>query len=237
MKFLDLTFSTPAENLACDEALLDWCEETGDEEILRVWEPSEYFVVVGYANKVDLEVNRQKCRDQNIPILRRCSGGGAVVQGSGCLNYSLVLKYPGDDSLQTIPQANRFIMERQRQLLQQHLKIEIEVKGHTDLAVDGMKFSGNAQRRKKNFLLFHGTLLLEFEIPVITSLLNMPSKQPDYRGNRAHDCFVTNLNRPAEELKQVLRCGWKASEGHASIPDMSKLLCEKYTRDDWNFKF
>jgi lipoate-protein ligase A len=239
IKYLDLTLPTPAENLACDEALLDWCEETGDAEILRVWEPSEYFVVVGYANKVELEVNRQKCRDQNISVLRRCSGGGAVVQGPGCLNYSLVLQYSENESLQTIPQANQFIMECQRQLVQEHLKIEVEVKGHTDLALDGMKFSGNAQRRKKNFLLFHGTFLLNFEIPVIASLLKMPSKQPDYRENRTHESFVTNLHRPAEELKQVLRCGWEAAEEHeqVAIPYVSKLLREKYAHDDWNFKF
>ena len=37
MKQLDLTLPSPAENLACDEALLDWCEENGGEEILRFW--------------------------------------------------------------------------------------------------------------------------------------------------------------------------------------------------------
>jgi len=237
MKFLDKTFSTPAENLACDEALLDSAEENGGGEILRIWEPSEYFIVVGYANKVDIEVDREKCRERNIPILRRCSGGGAVVQGPGCLNYSLVLHCSGNESLQTIPQANRFIMERQRQLLQNHLKIAVEVQGHTDLTIDGMKFSGNAQRRKKNFLLFHGTLLLDFEIPLIASLLKMPSKQPDYRENRTHESFLTNLHRPAGELKQVLRCGWEAAEEQTTIPNVSKLLRERYACDDWNFKF
>jgi lipoate-protein ligase A len=57
MKHLDLTFPSPAENLACDEALLDWREENGGEEILRFWESPEIFVVVGYANKVAMEAN------------------------------------------------------------------------------------------------------------------------------------------------------------------------------------
>src|SRR2546422_3154717 len=62
MHLLDLTFPTPAENLACDEALLDLCEQGGAGEVLRFWEPREYFVVVGYANKVASEVNLAACR-------------------------------------------------------------------------------------------------------------------------------------------------------------------------------
>lgn len=237
MKYLDLTLATPAENLAFDEALLDWCEETGGDEILRVWESPEYFVVVGYANKVDIEVNREKCLEKNVPIFRRCSGGGTVVQGPGCLNYSLVLKFSDNLSLQTIPQANRFIMERHRDLLRTYLGKSVEVQGHTDLAISGIKFSGNAQRRKKNFLLFHGTLLLQFNIPLITELLKMPSKQPDYRGNREHREFLTNLGCPETEMKSLLRQGWNASEEFFSLPDFSTLLKEKYARNEWNFKF
>ena len=236
MMYLDLTLPTPAENLACDEALLDHSEQTGA-ETLRVWEPSEYFVVVGYANKVEVEVNRQKCDEEQIPILRRCSGGGAVVQGPGCLNYSLALNFSGNSLLQTITQANRYVMEGHRDLLQMYLKTSIDIEGHTDLAIAGIKFSGNAQRRKKNSLLFHGTFLLNFKIPVIAELLKMPSHQPSYRNNRTHDNFVANLQRPAEELKNLLRCGWGALKQTESIPDISKLLREKYTQRDWNFKF
>ena len=74
MTYLDLTLPTPEENLAMDEALLDFCEGPGDGEILRFWEPRQTFVVVGYANKIDVEVNVSECRAQGIPILRRCSG-------------------------------------------------------------------------------------------------------------------------------------------------------------------
>jgi len=62
MKHLDLTLATPAENLACDEALLDWCEEGHRaDEILRFWEAKEYFVVIGYANKAATEANLSAC--------------------------------------------------------------------------------------------------------------------------------------------------------------------------------
>ncbi|MEO5804594.1 MAG: lipoate--protein ligase family protein, partial [Verrucomicrobiota bacterium] len=227
----------PAENLACDEALLDFSEENGGPEILRLWEPAQYFVVVGYANKVELEVNIENCSAKQIPILRRCSGGGAVVQGPGCLNYSLVLNFTENHLLQTITQTNGFVMERHREALQTHWGTAAIIKGHTDLAVGLLKFSGNAQRRRKNFLLFHGTFLLDFKIREIEELLKMPSKQPTYREGRSHEKFLMNLRRPPEELKLLLREVWDAADQLEFVPHFAKLLGEKYSRNDWNFKF
>src|SRR5215472_16539217 len=108
MRFLDLTFRTPAENLACDEALLDWREENSQsgEEILRFWESPEIFAVVGYANKIETEVNVPVCEAKKIPIFRRCSGGGTVLQGKACLNYAVVLRIGSNPHLASISGAN-----------------------------------------------------------------------------------------------------------------------------------
>ena len=102
MKYLDLTLPSPEENLACDETLLDWCDESDGPEILRFWEPHRHFIVVGYSNRVECEVNLAACRELNIPVLRRCSGGGTVVQGPGCLNYALILRFDSEPALQTV---------------------------------------------------------------------------------------------------------------------------------------
>src|SRR6516225_6073909 len=112
MKLLDLTLPTPAENLACDEALLEECEDHGGPGILRFWQPSQYFVVVGYGNKVAAEVNTEYCEGQGIPVLRRCSGGGTVLQGPGCLNYSLVLPIDLSPMLGGIASTNEFVLTR-----------------------------------------------------------------------------------------------------------------------------
>src|ERR1041384_1929474 len=92
MKLLDLTLPTPEENLACDEALLDLCETDGDDGILRFWEARQHFIVLGYSNKAGTEANLPRARQYSVPVLRRCTGGGAVLQGPGCLNYSLILR-------------------------------------------------------------------------------------------------------------------------------------------------
>jgi lipoate-protein ligase A len=256
MKLLDLTLPTPAENLACDEALLDWCEEESGEEILRFWEPREYFVVVGYANKISTEANAAACAENQIPILRRCSGGGTVLQGPGCLNYSLILKISDHEPLQSISSTNRFIMETNCKAIETLLPSNSELKtqnsklsiqGHTDLALctphsalrTPQKFSGNSQRRKKHFLLFHGTFLLRFDISLIEKFLPMPSKQPDYRHERTHSDFLTNLELPADSVKRALRKVWHTDEPLKNLPrDQIQLLSrDKYVTNEWNFKF
>jgi lipoate-protein ligase A len=246
MKLLDLTLPSPAENLACDEALLDWCENGEGEEVLRFWEPREHFVVVGYANKITNEVNVAACEKRSIPILRRCSGGGTVLQGPGCLDYTLVLRITGDGPLRTIGQSNQFIMERNRAAIESSFRtlnpqpstLNICIGGHTDLVIDGCKFSGNSQRRRKNFLLFHGTFLLDFDLPLISKLLQMPSKQPDYRQDRNHGEFLVNLKMPAERLKNTLIKAWGATGKLSGFPEqeLHKLAAEKYSTAKWNFR-
>jgi lipoate-protein ligase A len=236
MHCLDLTLPSPAANLACDEALLEACEASRA-EVLRFWEPREYFVVVGFSNAVAREANLEACRAAGIGVFRRCSGGGTVLQGPGCLNYSLALRIDGRPELETIPAANRHILGRHRDALSAVLGRTVELCGVTDLALGGQKFSGNAQRRKRRALIFHGTFLLRFNLGLMEKFLTMPSRQPDYRMGRSHDHFLMNLNAPAGTLKTALRDAWEAVEELGSVPDCRRLIGEKYSRDDWNLKF
>src|SRR5437016_6264440 len=130
MKYLDLTFPTPAENLACDEALLECAEQPHGTELLRFWEPKQHVVVTGYANKPAVEVNLKQCHRLGIPVLRRCTGGGAVLQGPGCLNYSLILRINQSSALQNITQTNEFVMGRHAQTLAGLVRRPVTVEGH-----------------------------------------------------------------------------------------------------------
>ncbi len=237
MNYCDITLPTPQENLACDEALLDLCDEGSAGELLRFWEPSQYFVVVGYANKISHEVHRSFCDFSGIPILRRCTGGGTVLQGPGVLNYSLVLR--AQEPLHSIPAANDFILKRHQTALAAILKAPVEMQGHTDLAIGGLKFCGNAQRRKKHFLLFHGSFLLHLDVDLVEKSLLFPSKEPDYRLGRSHSDFLLNLKVPAGLIKDALRKTWKATDLLSQLPteQVTRLAREKYSRTEWNFKF
>ena len=240
MKLLELQLPSPAENLAADEALLDRCEAGTGDETLVFWEPREVFVVVGYANKVAAEVNTAACEKRGIPVFRRCSGGGTVVQMPGGLNYSLVLQIVENGATRSIAAANQFIMEKNRAAIAELLPAAaVSVRGHTDLCVGDLKFAGNSQRRRKKFLLFHGTLLLDCDLSFISELLMMPTLQPDYRGSRPHENFVTNLNLPAQKVKAALAKAWDAQEPAPTLPvaDIERLVAEKYSSNSWNLKF
>jgi lipoate-protein ligase A len=240
MKYLDLTLPTPQENLACDEALLDAAETGVCGEVLRCWESREHFVVVGYANRVASEIDVAACKIKRIPIYRRCSGGGTVLQGPGCLNYALILRIGSDGPTRSISTANRFVVERNRAAIQAaQNEFKISVCGHTDLVMNGLKFSGNSQRRRKRFLLFHGTFLLNLDLSLVSELLPMPSRRPDYRENRPHAGFLTNLNVPATVVKAALQKAWNAELPLKNPPleKIAALACGKYASTEWNFKF
>lgn len=231
---LDATLENGAANLALDEALLDAREKGCVGQTLRFWEPRNYFVVVGYANQVAREVNLNECKRLGIPVLRRCSGGGTVVQGPGCLNYTLVLD--AEIPFETISTTNSNVMERNRMALERVLGRKVQIKGYTDLTVDNLKFSGNAQRRKRRAFIFHGTFLLNFDLGLVEKVLPMPSMEPDYRQNRSHGAFLTNLNVSANVIKQAMMTEWNAMSKASGLPDWETLSRERYEREEWNLK-
>lgn len=241
MKFMDRTLATPAENLACDEALLDLAEASGV-EFLRVWESPHPFVVLGYGNRIPEEVNVQACAARGIPILRRCSGGGTVLQGPGCLSYAVCLQIAADSPLATISGTNRYIMEKTAGALRALLGRDVGVQGHTDLVVrvDGqwLKFSGNAQRRRRRAILFHGTILYHFNLKLIEELLLFPSLQPKYRADRGHLEFVTNITATREQIAQTLKHAWKAEVSGFPWPgdEIQALVQNRYGTPEWNQK-
>lgn len=239
MKCCDLTLPSAEENLACDEALLELCESGQCDEVLRFWEPNHYFVVLGYANRAGTEVNLDFCRKQTIPVLRRCSGGGTVLQGPGCLNYTLILRSNGSKPLQSITGTNEYVLRRHQDTLSTLLRAPVEKKDHTDLAIGGLKFSGNAQRRRQKCLLFHGSFLLHLDIALLEKTLPFPSRQPDYRSGRSHADFLMNLKVPAHLLKSALVKAWSASDTLPALPfePIGRLVEERYGRDEWNLKF
>ena len=238
MKLLDLTLPTPAENLALDEALLD-AAETGPErdEVLRLWEPAEHFVVLGRSSQMAREVNVAACQERRANVLRRASGGASIVAGPGCLMYAAVLGYQRHPDLRMLDRAHQFVLSRVAVALT-NLGLPAELRGTSDLVVDGRKISGNSLRCKRDHLLYHGTLLYDFDLPLIGELLRMPPRQPDYRAGRAHTDFLANLSVQASPLRSALARAFGASEPLADWPREStrQLVADKYSLATWNLR-
>jgi lipoate---protein ligase len=239
MNYLDLSFPDAAQNLACDEALLEAFEQTdGGGDLLRLWQSDTYFVVLGHGNKWRDEVDAAACAAGGVSVLRRCSGGGTILQGPGCLNYTLILRQsnfagPG------VRAAFDYVLERHRICLATLISEPVSIKGISDLTLGERKFSGNAQYRKRRYVLIHGTFLLHFDIGAMQKFLKIPTTQPDYRSQRGHEDFLTNLKIPTEKLRGSLRLCWGADSEFPAVPlcSMEPLVKNRYRRADWNEKF
>jgi lipoate-protein ligase A len=236
MRLLDLTLPSPAENLALDEALLD-AAEAGElaDDVLRLWEPRRPLVVVGRSSRVSEEVDWEACRAAGAPILRRASGGAAIVAGPGCLMYSVLLRYAGREHLRLLNEAHAHVLGIVAAALRASVPA-IEHVGTSDLAVDGRKVSGNSLRCKRDHLLYHGTLLYDLDLGLIERLLRMPPRQPEYRAGRRHGEFVANLPVGGSELRRALAVGFDAREplAHWPIELTQKLVEGRYSRAEWN---
>ncbi len=236
MQLLDLTLPTPAENLALDEALLDEADATGRlAQVLRLWEPDRPMVVIGRSSKIAEEVDLAECRRRGVAVLRRASGGTAVVTGPGCLMYALVLGLARYPALRMVDQAHRFVLGRIAQALAP-LVDDVALRGTSDLAAGALKFSGNSIRVKRNHLLYHGTLLYDFPLELIGACLRRPPRQPDYRRGRPHGEFVTNLPLDRGTLRQALIAAFHAVRPVADWPRRrtARLVDRRYGRDAWH---
>jgi lipoate---protein ligase len=233
MRFLDLTLPSPADNLALDEALLLRAEAGEGGEALRVWEQPQLAVVLGAGCRLADEVDEAACRADGVPVLRRSSGGGTVLLGRGCLLYTLILDAERAPQLAAIRSSYAFILGRLAAMLPEVRGAEPA--GVSDLAAAGRKFSGNAQQRKRRFLLHHGTLLYAFDLERVARYLPPPPRPPDYRTGRGHAAFLRNLDLPAEEIKRRLRAAWGAEAWETDWPAerVRALVAEKYGRDEW----
>jgi len=240
MRVLDLSFHEPAVNLALDEVLLDSAERGRAGECLRFWECPVPFVVLGVSQKVQEEVCEDACQRDGVSILRRCSAGGCVLQGPGSLNFSLVLSYERGPALRNIRESYCYILCRIRERLATR-GVRASLEGIADLAVDGRKVSGNAQKRRKSFVLHHGTVLYRVDALAMGRYLKEPRDRPAYRGNRPHESFVSVLPLGPDELRRAVREAFDAPEVTVEpLPDelaeARMLAQEKYLNPAWTLR-
>ena len=264
MLFFDATLQTPADNLALDEALLDWAELKSDQEplqaeVFRLWEPAEPFVVLGRTSRLHEEVDVEACQKYGVPILRRSSGGATILAGPGCLMYAVVLSYEKRPHLRSIPEAHCFVLHKQQTALQT-LVPSVTIAGTSDLVYDSnagsswteapnlscpkenanekqalRKFSGNSLRCKRTHLLYHGTVMYNFDLQLISQLLRRAPREPDYRNNRDHSQFIANLPATKTSIQFALQTAWPTDKLMVDWPkeQTEALVQRRYGQRDW----
>lgn len=239
----------PSTQLAIDEALLMAAEEGDLGSTIRFWQFDRPTVVLGRSSRVDYEVHRDFCDDHDIPILRRCSGGASVVGGPGCLMYSVVLGYDREPELQKIDVAHRYVMSRvlnaSHAAVDDAVRPDVQLQGICDLTFADRKCSGNSLRMARRHVLYHGTILHDFDLKLLSSCLAGAPRQPDYRRGRSHDSFVINLPIHVDAFTTAMGDQFDVSgtakvldrEGPASIASrIEQLKRDRYDQGSWHFR-
>lgn len=228
-------------NIALEEYLL-YKYPTEDIFLLYINAPS---IIVGKFQNTLAEINLDYVNAQQIKVVRRMSGGGAVYHDLGNLNFSFHTLLGSNDFMD----FSKFTAPVIKVL--NSLDVPAKLEGRNDLLVDGKKFSGNAKLAKNGKMIQHGTILFNSDMSVLGDALKMnPLKYVDkaIKSNRARvtnliDYFPTKIS--TDDLKELLieemlenNVGAKiyqlTSEDLVGIGDLIK---EKYQTWDWNFGF
>jgi lipoate-protein ligase A len=251
LHFLNYTSPTPADDLALEEVLHLAVEDGTLPAIWRLWQPAQRAVILGTGQESAKEAHLELARATGVPVLRRHSGGGAVVIGPGAINYSFFFPYALLPGSETIQGATRAALEPIIRTLAAW-GLSAQLAGLSDLAVTGAdgtlrKIAGNSQARKKNSVVVHGTLLADPDWAAIEALLRFPSSTPDYRAGRSHREFLTSLRDHGapvslEEFAGAFAVQLPPDTIRLAAPDASllararALAAEKYGLDAWNLR-
>ena len=178
-RFLPLETRNGYWNMALDEAILNAAIEKKIPNTLRFfkWEPST--VSIGRNQSISNEVDLSAVRENGFNVIRRITGGGAVFHDSTReITYSIVCSLKFLENLNAKNVIEQFeIIEAGivNALTQYGLQPQKGVIHCPAIFLDGKKFSGNAQIRKKGYLLQHGTILLELDPNLMYSVLKAPN--------------------------------------------------------------
>jgi lipoate-protein ligase A len=193
------TAPTVAENLAFDEALARSAWSTG-RHLLRFWWGGSPAAVMGSSERAEQVVDGPACARHGVEVLKRCTGGGTVLQTGGVLNYSLVMPAPDHLNLKAGFRQGADVVCA----ILAAFGIAGAPEGTSDVAVGDRKISGNAQARRWKALLVHGTLLVDFDFDLAEKVLRHPLREPEYRHGRSHRDFMVTLRALGVEAERRL---------------------------------
>ena len=203
----------PYENMALDETLLHLCDKNLSPPTIRfyTWEPSA--LSIGYAQNPLKELDTDLCKSLNIPVVRRITGGKALIHNSD-LSYSVVFHYDGALQRHSIIENQRVInnclvnairkkgidarLRQERKYPYESLSKLSRCKDHfcflipasNDIIVSDQKIVGSAQRRTRNAFIQHGSIFIDPPDDIETRILKGSSKIDEEA-----DDFVLKLSK------------------------------------------
>ncbi len=230
--------TNPYFNIAAEEYFL----KEFAEDIFMLWR-NEPAIIVGKHQNTLSEINVDFVKENNIRVVRRLTGGGAVFHDLGNLNFTFIQS--GRDHTR-----NDF-RKYTEPILEVLLKLGIDARfeGRNDLTIEGKKFSGNAETVWKNRVLHHGTLLFSATMTDLSQALKVNEAKFQDKAVKSVRSRVTNISEHLNEPMDVLQfselilnhitgmyqgaCFYELSDEDHRMVD--ELVRTKYSTWDWNF--
>ena len=243
MKFIDNKGITdPMINLALEEYVL---QNFGEKDTFLLFYINAPSIIIGKNQNTLEEVNTDYVEENNIKVVRRLSGGGAVYHDEGNLNYSFITKDDGD-SFHNFAKFTEPIVKALNSV-----GVPAELIGRNDLLIEGKKFSGNAQFLTRGRMFSHGTLMFDSEIVHVVSALNVSKEKIESKGIKSIRSRVTNIIDHLEEritmeqFKELILCSIFGVDDVANVPrydlteadweSVYKISEERYQKWEWNY--
>ncbi|MGE8205153.1 lipoate--protein ligase [Heyndrickxia sp. NPDC080065] len=241
MLFIDNNGITdPQINLAIEEYALNNLDINETYLLFYINQPS---IIIGRNQNTIEEINTEYVDKNNIIVVRRLSGGGAVYHDLGNLNFSFITKDDGE-SFHNFLKFTQPVIEALKKL-----GVNAELSGRNDIQVGGRKISGNAQFSTKGRMFSHGTLMLDSEIENVVSALKVKKDKIESKGIKSIRSRVANISEfldeklTMEEFRQLLLSyifGGSENIQEYKLTDedwekIHQLSKERYQNWDWNY--
>ena len=179
----------PPEENPTGEALLDRFRPP-----FKFWVPASKVLVVGHSQEMEREIRGKAVLRDGIPVHRRMGGGGAVLLSPACVCVGLRFARIKGRTLHDYYEAGSDLIRR---AVRAATGLELQPRGISDLACpspDGIrKVVGCSLYMPRDFALYLASVLVNPDLGEMETYLAHPSKEPDYRGGRAHGDFIAGL--------------------------------------------
>jgi len=246
LRVIDTDLADPAFTAAIDEVILDTAL-SGGSPTLHLYRRSPPGVTLGYFQKADENVDLEFCRENDIKVMRRMSGGGVIYTDERQLVYGLAAK----DMLPEAPSACFELVCGNLAKTLSGLGCDCIFSPENDILCDGRKISGSAIVNRGNTKLIHGTVIVEIDRYVMFMALKVPKERLMSKGLKDPGERVTSLVEaigrplPMEAVKGAVvdavrqAIGLEVSMGELSDEERSKaedLVRTKYGNHEWNLR-
>jgi lipoate-protein ligase A len=248
VRVIDTDLERPQLTAAIDEALLESRIDGRSGNTIHLYRRRPPSVSIGYFQSATEVADLEACRQDDVPVVRRISGGGAIYTDERQLVYALTFRPQGSFKAQDGLHLACNALVRALG----HLGVEgARMEGLNDVVVGDNKISGSAQVIRRGVHLVHGTVLVDTDLEAMAKyLLVQPAKQ----GSRGHVSPATRVGTLAQlmttppTIEDVKACisrelafsvGGAIEEGVLLDGERDQALhleATRYTQDEWNLR-